>query len=163
MDGSASLVIDRATPDDLASLLELYRHLHPNDSVSAEAPEVREAWEEILQDSRQRMFVARHEGRLVSTCTLILVPNLTHGARPYGLIENVVTHSSYRGRGFGSAVLRHALLYAWERGCYKVMLLTGRQEEETLRFYESAGFRRGIKTSFIAYPPAEAASGETSP
>jgi GNAT superfamily N-acetyltransferase len=49
-------------------------------------------------------------------------------------------------------LLRRALAEAWDAGCYKVMLFTGSQKEETLRFYEQAGFQRGIKSSFIAYP-----------
>jgi hypothetical protein len=32
------------------------------------------------------------------------------------------------------------------------MLLTGRKQEETLRFYERAGFQRGVKTGFVAKP-----------
>ena len=88
----------------------------------------------------------------MSTCTLILVPNLTRGGRPYGLIENVVTHPDYRRRGLGTSVLKRALQAAWERNCYKVMLLTGSKNEATLRFYEKAGFARGVKTGFVARP-----------
>jgi hypothetical protein len=50
-------------------------------------------------------------------------------------------------------VLKFALAEAWAAGCYKVMLATGSREEATLRFYEKAGFLRGVKTGFIAYPP----------
>lgn len=32
------------------------------------------------------------------------------------------------------------------------MLLTGSRNEATLRFYEKAGFARGIKTGFLARP-----------
>jgi GNAT superfamily N-acetyltransferase len=81
------------------------------------------------------------------------VPNLTRGARPYGLIENVVTHPDWRGRGIGTAVLHHALNLAWDADCYKVMLLTGRTDEATLGFYERAGFAGGEKTGFVARPP----------
>jgi hypothetical protein len=40
----------------------------------------------------------------------------------------------------------------WKAGCYKVMLATGSRREETLHFYEGAGFDRGGKTFFEAHP-----------
>ena len=57
-------------------------------------------------------------------CTVTVVPNLTRGCQPYGLIENVVTHAEHRQRGYGKAVLAEALALAWSQGCYKVMLMT---------------------------------------
>jgi GNAT superfamily N-acetyltransferase len=140
--------------DDLEALVELYRHL-----IAADDPpppeRLRAAWQAMLDDPRHHCFVVESGGRPVATCTLLVVPNLTHGAQPYGVIENVVTHPDHRRRGLGTAVLRHALAFAWGEGCYKVMLLTGRREEEILSFYEQAGFRRDVKTGFLAAPPAE--------
>ena len=80
------------------------------------------------------------------------MPNLTHGARPYAMIETVVTHSDYRNQGIGKRIMKHALNLAWEQNCYKVMLLTG-QGEPVKQFYESVGFRRDVKTGFYAAPP----------
>lgn len=37
--------------------------------------------------------------------------------------------------------------------CYKVMLMTGRRDEATLRFYEAAGFSRNAKQAFVAKHP----------
>ena len=93
------------------------------------------------------------DGALAGSCTLALIPNLTRGGRPYGIIENVVTRADLRGRGIGTALMRHALELCWAQGCYKVMLQTGRKDEEIMRFYEGAGFQRGVKTGFVAYPP----------
>jgi hypothetical protein len=42
---------------------------------------------------------------------------------------------------------------AWAADCYKVMLLTGRKDESTYRFYKQAGFDRHAKQAFLAKPP----------
>jgi GNAT superfamily N-acetyltransferase len=108
----------------------------------------------MLRDKHLRVLVGEVDGRVITSCMLVIVPNLTRGGRPFGLIENVVTDSGHRRQGHGLAILRRALRCAWDAGCYKVMLLTGSKREETLRFYEQAGFRRGVKTGFVALPPA---------
>ena len=61
-----------------------------------------------------------------------------------------MTHADFRRRGLGGALIRHALGVAWEQRCYKVMLMTGRKE--THSFYEQCGFRKDVKTGFVAYP-----------
>jgi len=109
-------------------------------------------WREIQENSRLKCFGVYIDGKLVSSCTLSIIPNLTRGCRPYGLIENVVTHKDFRRKRCGKAVLQYALRHAWRRGCYKVMLMTGRRDEGTYRFYESAGFDRHAKQAFLAKP-----------
>jgi ribosomal protein S18 acetylase RimI-like enzyme len=140
--------VRRAGTTDLSALLALYAHLHPQEPTppldSAKKP-----WTEILGSADIAVFVIEtSDGTLVASCTLALVPNLTRGARPFGVIENVVTHSEYRQRGYGSKVLRAAVEAAEGAGCYKVCLATGSRREETLRFYEGVGFKRDAKTYF---------------
>ena len=145
-------IIRLATPDDLPGVLALYRHLHPNDpplNAAIAGP----AWAALLSSGLNTPIVADADGLLVSSCTLAIIPNLTREARPYGVIENVVTHPSHRRIGLGHAVLQAALGIAWTACCYKVMLATGSRREATLRFYESAGFKRGSKTCFEVRSP----------
>ena len=106
----------------------------------------------MCADPKISCFGADLGGDLVSTGTLTIIPNLTRNARPYGLIENVVTHPDFRRQGIATELLRHALQTAWAQDCYKVMLLTGRKDEATLRFYEKCGFQAGVKTGFVATP-----------
>jgi GNAT superfamily N-acetyltransferase len=54
------------------------------------------------------------EDAIIASCTLVVIPNLARGGQPYGLIENVVTHAAYRGRGFGKRLLRAAVEAAWQ-------------------------------------------------
>jgi GNAT superfamily N-acetyltransferase len=133
---------------DLAGVLELYRDLNPHDSPLDPAT-AQTAWSALLGSPLTTVFVADAGGNLLATCVLVIVPNLTRGARSFGVIENVVTHASQRRTGLGRTIISAALDTAWAAGCYKVMLASGR-DEGTLRFYEKCGFRRGGKTFFEA-------------
>jgi GNAT superfamily N-acetyltransferase len=141
-------MIREAERGDLAGLLRLYTHLHGN-PLPERAPTG--VWEEILSDPRHHVVVAEEAGEIVSSCVLVVVPNLTHGQRPYALMENVVTREDFRGRGLATRCLDFARGIAEAANCYKIMLLTGSKEERTLRFYERAGYNRRDKTAFIQW------------
>jgi N-acetylglutamate synthase-like GNAT family acetyltransferase len=137
---------------DLDKLLELYKDLHENDEPLPEKDIIQSIWSEIQNNKNFICYGVFIGEQLVCSCCLVLTINLTRGCRPYGMIENVVTHNKYRRRGYGLQILKHSLSEAWQRNCYKVMLLTGRLNEETFKFYESAGFDRYVKQAFIAKP-----------
>ena len=132
---------------DLPELLKLYTYLGEN-PLPDNLEDVMPVWREILQNPRYHILAAEKEGCLASSCTLIIVPNLTHGQRPYALVENVVTHPDFRGRGLGTAVLHRAKEIAVQEGCYKIMLLTGSKKESTHQFYQKAGYSNTIKTGY---------------
>jgi GNAT superfamily N-acetyltransferase len=140
-------VIREALPGDLDGLLSLYTHLHER-SIPDHDDRLASVWDRILNDRSYHIIVAEKDGKIVSSCTCLIVPNLTHNVHPYALIENVVTHRDYRNTGLGTACLNYACKLAEREGCYKAMLMTGSKEESTLRFYERAGFSRGGKTAF---------------
>ena len=140
--------------DELHLLLDLYTHMHDRDDPLPEQKMVNDVWRSICTDTNHKifgLFLDTDTGRqLVSSCVLCIIPNLTRGFRPYGLIENVVTHAEYRRQKYGQTLIRSALDYAWKQKCYKVMLMTGRKDEGVYRFYESAGFDRDAKQAFLA-------------
>lgn len=134
---------------DYRQLMELYLHLHETDIPDYEAAS--ETWEKILADENYHIIVAEEDGKIVSSCTVVVVPNLTRGPRPYARVENVVTHADHRGKGLATACLDRAKEIAVNAGCYNIALLTGSKEESTLKFYENAGYKRGEKTGFIQW------------
>ncbi|MFX0021718.1 MAG: GNAT family N-acetyltransferase [Candidatus Hermodarchaeota archaeon] len=138
--------------NELRELLNLYKHLHRKDEPLPKKSTLFSIWEEITNNPLLHYFVLEHNNEIISSCSLSIIPNLTRGGRPYGLIENVVTHTDYRRRGFGTSILEYALEIAWKQNCYKVMLLTGSKEPGIFLFYEKVGFSKGVKTGFIAYP-----------
>lgn len=143
------MIIRTINPNELPVLLELYCYLHPDDAPVPPQPELDSLWQTILTSPWLYYFVADIEGQLVASCTMSIIPNLTRGARPYALIENMVTHPAYRRQGIGRALLRHAVQVAQDNHCYKVMLLTSSKESAVLRFYEQAGFNQHDKIGFV--------------
>lgn len=138
----------------LPALLALYQHLHLSDEPLPAPDVVNAVWQEALANPRCRYFGGFAGEELVASCTIMVIPNLTRACKPYGVIENVVTHAAHRQKGWGKAILDHALQFAWSQHCYKVLLSTGRKDEATLQFYENAGFDRNAKQAFVARPPS---------
>lgn len=128
-----------ATADDLPDMLALYRELNRDDD-SLPLETAGPIFASVLAHPGLTVFVASSGQSAVATATLNVIPNLTRNGRPYALIENVVCLASHRGQGFGRAVVIHAIEAAWQAGCYKAMLLTGRTDAAIHRFYESCGF-----------------------
>lgn len=146
------MLIRHLRSSDLADLLELHGHLHSADDPVPEGGVLESVWNELMSSRRHRYYGGFVDGQLVSSCTLTIIPNLTRGCRPYGVIENVVTHAGHRRRGYGKAVLRQALSEAWAENCYKVMLMTGRKDDAVFDFYRAVGFRQDEKQAFVARP-----------
>ena len=74
---------------------------------------------------------------MVSSITLIVQDNISHGGRPYCHIENVVTDQEYRKRGISLLNLEFAVTFAKILSCYKAILDC---RPELVDFYTKAGF-----------------------
>ena len=142
--------VREASEDELHELLGLYLFLH-EDSIPEDSERLAETWRRIMQDDLHHIIVRTSEGRIVSSCVCVIIPNLTRDVRPYALVENVVTHPDFRGRGYATECLGYAREMAQAAGCYKMMLLTGSKNEKTLDFYRRAGYNSEDKTAFIQW------------
>ncbi len=136
--------------NELNKLLELYLHLHEK-----EMPDITEhlskTWDTITQDKNHHIIVNEVDDIIVSSCVCVIIPNLTRNVRPYAFVENVVTHKDYRGRGYATQCLNYAKEIAIKDNCYKMMLLTGSKDDNTLGFYTNAGYNCSDKTAFIQW------------
>lgn len=141
------MLIRTATQDDHDAVLDLMVHLNPDDPELS-ASTSHSVFSQILDSDSFTITVAVQDDSIVGTCYLNVIPNLTRRAAPYAVIENVVTHPDFRRRGIGKALITNALEDAKNQGCYKVMLLTGR-DQKVQEFYTSCGMNSGTKTAFI--------------
>lgn len=143
-------MLREAAFDDLNALLELYLHLH-EDAVPAIDDHLKSTWDQIIGDPNHHIIVNEIDGKIVSSCVCVIIPNLTRGIRPYAFVENVVTSADYRCHGYARECLDYAKSIAVKENCYKMMLLTGSKNPATLRFYENAGYNSSDKTAFIQW------------
>ena len=144
------MIIREIKENELNELLELYTHLHES-GVPENSEHLQKTWKTICGDDNHHIIVCEDEGRLVSSCVCVIIPNLTRNIRPYAFVENVVTHKDYRGKGCATACLNFAREIAVRENCYKMMLLTGSKSESTLNFYKRAGYNCTDKTAFVQW------------
>ena len=135
---------------DLNGLLELYLHLH-EETVPEFTEHLKNLRQSIRTDENHHIIIKEIDGKPVSSCVCVIIPNLTRGIRPYAFVENVVTHGDYRGKGYATECLNYAKEIAEKANCYKMMLLTGSKKESTLKFYGRAGYNSSDKTAFVQW------------
>lgn len=143
-------MIREAKNEDLKELLELYLDLH-EESIPEQSDRLSGTWEQILEDQNHHLIVNKINGKIVSSCVCVIIPNLTRNVRPYAFLENIVTHKDYRGQGLASECLEYAKQIAEDCNCYKMMLMTGSRKKETLDFYKRCGYNSTDKTAFIQW------------
>jgi ribosomal protein S18 acetylase RimI-like enzyme len=125
-------IADGVTEELVAGL----NHLLPQ--LSQSAPPLTDADVAALVASPATVvFVARDEGRIVGSLTLVVFPIPT-GLRAW--IEDVVVDSAARGRGVGEALTNAAIEESRRRHVRSIDLTTRPTREAANRLYARLGF-----------------------
>ena len=132
--------------NDLLSLLELYKQLEQNDKIINE--NIANNILKKIKNQNIKYFIAKDNGKIISSCYICILPNFTRNGRSIGYIENVITDKEYRRKGIGKRIMENAIKYAKNQNCYKVILQSGINRIEAHKFYESLGFEGESKKAF---------------
>lgn len=135
--------IRTATEADIPRILELYRQLalNPSDaSPDADAGSIRRAFAETAALPGFHLLVAEEDGQVLGTLVLAILPGLSHGISPFGVVEYMVVDEQHRSRGIGQVLMEYATQKAEAAGCYKVMLGSNKQRKDAHRFYHRMGY-----------------------
>ena len=125
-------LIDRVTDE----LIEAMDRLVPQLSRSSPPPTGAELAELVASDA-SLLFVARVDGRIVGSLSLILF-RIPTGLRAW--IEDVVVDEATRGGGVGRRLNEAALAEAARRGARTVDLTSRPSREAANRLYQRLGF-----------------------
>jgi ribosomal protein S18 acetylase RimI-like enzyme len=113
------------------------KRLIPQLSRSSPPPTVDEL-AEIVAHPGTTLFVARLDGEIVGTLTLVVF-RIPTGLRAW--IEDVVVDEAIGGRGIGSALTRAAIDHAAALGARTVDLTSRPSREAANRLYQRLGFQ----------------------
>jgi N-acetylglutamate synthase-like GNAT family acetyltransferase len=135
-----------AKESDIPRILELYHELtmvvtRAEQHLSTSFDNYRKVFAEISSDHRHELLVAEYEGDVVGTVALFIIPNLSHGATPYALVENLVVNHKCRRKGIGKKLMQYSIARARQEGCHRIELCSSKGRREAHRLYQSVGFK----------------------
>ncbi len=133
--GGVPVIVEKAS-EVTDELVDAFRHLVPQLS-SSNAPPTREELSEIVASPASTLFVARVDGRVVGSLTLVMF-RIPTGLRAW--IEDVVVDETARGHGAGQALNNAALDEARSCGAVTVDLTSRPSREAANRLYRKLGF-----------------------
>jgi ribosomal protein S18 acetylase RimI-like enzyme len=131
---SVDIEVVRDVSDEL---VDAFARLIPQLSRSATGVDA-EALRVLVGWRGNRLLVARLDGRIVGTLTLVVFPIPT-GLRAW--IEDVVVDEAARGSGVGAALTREAVRLARADGARTVDLTSRPSRAAANRLYERLGFQ----------------------
>ncbi len=118
-------------------LVEAFQFLVPQLSSSALPPN-RVQIQEMVDSPAVILLMAREEGRLVGTMSLVVF-RIPTGVRSW--IEDVVVDQAMRGKGIGEALTQAGIDKARELGVKTVDLTSRPSREAANRLYQRMGFQ----------------------
>ena len=133
--------IEQATLEDLPQLTDLLFELftQEGDFKPDRNRQMRGLRLILEQPNRGRIFVLRQNGMILGMINLLFTISTAEGGFVL-LLEDVIIHHEYRGKGYGSQLLKHATDYATKKDFLRITLLTDRLNEEGQKFFRNHGF-----------------------
>src|SRR5437899_1122886 len=144
---SEKVVIEPATEADLDELSEMLGGLFAQEGDFRPDKERQLRGLRLIfeQPSRGRVFVLRRNGAIVGMINLLFTISTAEGGFVI-LLEDLVVHKQFQGKGYGSKLLQHAIDFAKQKNFLRVTLLTDRLENVAQEFFRHHGF---VESSMI--------------
>src|SRR3954447_8613956 len=130
------LIIEPATEADLDELSELVGELFAQESDFRPNKEKQLRGLRLIfeQPNRGRVFVLRCDGVIVGMINLLFTISTAEGGFVV-LLEDLVIHKTYQGKGYGAKLLQHAIDFCKQKNFLRVTLLTDRPENLAQEFF----------------------------
>ncbi len=92
------------------------------------------------QQSRKIRLSAQKDGQEVGYISIYFISNEGHD-EPYALFECLFVSEDHRRQGIGSELMKRAIEFAKQEGCYKILAQSRHGREGLHAMYEKLGFK----------------------
>ena len=127
---------------ELERTLDLYKQLDASDSEQLSIEDAIQMFRKINMYPDYKLYVAVKDGQIIGTFVLLIIDSLAHRGKPSGIVEDVVVHEAWRGKGIGKLMMQFAMDYCKKVGCSKLALSSNMKRTAAHKFYESLGFQK---------------------
>jgi GNAT superfamily N-acetyltransferase len=137
------ITIRHACPDDMDAMICLLQALFRLEADFAPLPDrQRNGLQRFLDGCGKHrcIQVAEKDGRVVGMATLQILISTAEGG-PVGMVEDVVVHEQFRGKGVGRRLMASLVSWSVKRGLTRLQLLADRNNRSALDFYRRIGWR----------------------
>ena len=134
--------IEEAKQSDLPAILHLYSLPDMDNGKVLTVSEASKIFAKINNYPNYKIYVAKENGKVIGTFSLLIVENIIHQGHSSGLVESVMVHPDYRSLGIGKKMMEYAMQKSREAGCYKMSLSSRTSREKAHLFYERLGFKK---------------------
>lgn len=134
------MLVREAEEKDLPEALKLLagmdgeNEMDPVDAVNI--------WNRTKEYPYYKVLVAEDNGRIIGTCSLIIIDNLGHRGAKLAVAESVIVEQKQRGQGVGKLMMYYAMELAKDEKCYKLMLSSNKNRVMAHKFYQKLGFKQ---------------------
>ncbi|MBS3061612.1 MAG: GNAT family N-acetyltransferase [Candidatus Diapherotrites archaeon] len=96
-------------------------------------------------------YVIASDGIEIARAYLYVLKNDLH-SEPWGFMEDVFVHDDFRGKGYGTAIVKRVIEGAAEHGCYKLICTSKHPETRAHAWYKGMGFQNIAQELRIDFP-----------
>ena len=133
MDDVKNISIREIVQSDMDAVIELLQSMSEFKPSKSEYLPI---WNSFHQQSNVHSLVAVIDNQIVGYGSIVIETKIRGGK--IGHIEDIVSHSLFRKKGIGKAIVDGLFDVAKINGCYKVVLQC---KEHNVKFYEKCGYQ----------------------
>ncbi len=139
--------VRNAVAQDFDAVYPLFKQLWPNKTLNE--TELKRVFCRGVASETDELFCAELDGQLIGFCAYAIMNNLWQEGN-ISYIYAMVVDEKYRGKGYGTGLIREALDRSKKQGMKRVELDSGFQREKAHEFYKKLGFeQRAYLFSYI--------------